>query len=1011
MASIEETIEFVLHGNYETFTRRNEILCNRCNLHLSNEDTQQLECNQCHEHYHLHCSYISTNKFNRMQESEFLCHTCVPEDIKHIKWGNLSGLELFETVDDHYYEVMGWKRNVFKLPSGKVGKSLLDEMNYLITRFNNDDRLSPICIKLLMIIGPLLLQKPSKRSKTKDHVRYLEKRLNLWKMGDIFTLMKECRAIQQRLVKSKQRHEQIEKVFTRLMLKGNVSGALKWISSCNTSILMSDEKVIEELKSKHPCAIDASEEVLYGVEQAIPEEVIFEDIDGRSIYNSAKLTRGAAGPSGIDAEGWRRFLCSKSFGASSGNLCTSIAEMARKIATKQIPSHHLTAYTASRLVPLDKKPGVRPIGIGEVLRRIIGKAIAINFKADIMESTAPLQTCGGIKGGVEAAVHGLREIYEDSNTQCILLVDAENAFNQLNRKAGLHNVGIVCPFIAQYLKNTYKKPSDLFISGSKNVILKSKEGTTQGDNLAMAFYACALMKLVKDLRGHSPDAKSIWYADDSACGGSVEAVFQWWSELQQSGPKYGYFPKVNKTWLIVKPEYQTEARQKFIDINITIEGCRYLGSFIGNDDSKENFIKSSVMKWQKDINALSEIAKTEPQLAYSAYVYGVQRRWNFLTRTTPRISHLLGEIEECIQHVLLPAICGRQISDEDRKIMSLPVRLGGMAIENPGVNAESEYQNSKKVTEQIWRAIVNQNLEYKLNEDEMKMTITHLKKEKNERIKELFSQICENVDEKKKRQLILLNEKGTSSWLTSLPLEEHNFILNKQEFQDGIALRYGLYITDIPKQCICGKENSADHSLICKKGGFVSMRHNSIRDTTAELLGNICKDVVTEPHLMPLSGEHLNPGTNVSDDARLDISARGVWSALDKAFFDVRIIHPNAASNADKPIATMYATHEQEKKRKYNERVLQVEKSTFTPLVFTTTGGMGQECKRLFKRIAQLMAQKHHQNYSDVISWIRKRLSFDLLRTCVIAVRGFRGKPVKEGTLQFSEIDFNLVDQ
>ena len=66
---------------------------------------------------------------------------------------------------------------------------------------------------------------------------------------------------------------------------------------------------------------------------------------------------------------------------------------------------HIRSYTASRLIPLDKNPGVRPVGVGEVLRRIVGKSITTSLKPELIESTGPIQMCAGIKGGVEAAVH------------------------------------------------------------------------------------------------------------------------------------------------------------------------------------------------------------------------------------------------------------------------------------------------------------------------------------------------------------------------------------------------------------------------------------------------------------------------------------------------------------------------------------------------------------------------------------------------------------------------------
>ena len=105
----------------------------------------------------------------------------------------------------------------------------------------------------------------------------------------------------------------------------------------------------------------------------------------------------------------------------------------------------------------------------------------------------------------------------------------------------------------------------------------------------------------------------------------------------------------------------------------------------------------------------------------------------------------------------------------------------------------------------------------------------------------------------------------------------------------------------------------------------------------------------------------------------------------------------------------MYNSHEVEKKYVYNQRVLQVEKGTFTPLVFSTTGGMAPEATKFYKHLANKISRKKNQQYSDVISFIRRRLRFDLLRTCIISLRGFRGHQKTEVAGEIiDELDLNL---
>ena len=112
------------------------------------------------------------------------------------------------------------------------------------------------------------------------------------------------------------------------------------------------------------------------------------------------------------------------------------------------------------------------------------------------------------------------------------------------------------------------------------------------------------------------------------------------------------------------------------------------------------------------------------------------------------------------------------------------------------------------------------------------------------------------------------------------------FNLNKREFRDAIKLRYDWPVDDIPSTCVCGDIFTVDHAMICKRGGFVTQRHNELRDLEADLLSMVCSDVEIEPVLQDISGEQLGRGSNRAPDARLDIHARGFWENQRSAFFD-----------------------------------------------------------------------------------------------------------------------------
>ena len=308
---------------------------------------------------------------------------------------------------------------------------------------------------------------------------------------------------------------EIARGFNRLMLQGKAWQAVRLISNANKGGLLNIDSLIptgededgnvqwkttrEVLRQKHPQGRAPVAEILLPepeINETHHDPNIFERITGEAVKAAANKTQGAAGPSGVDAYAWRRF-CS-SFKSASVDLCNAMAALARSLCTSSVHPESLSAFVACRLIPIDKSPGVRPIGIGEVPRRIIAKSILKVVSNDIQEAAGPLQACAGHEAGCEAAVHAMNEIMSSEETEAILLVDATNAFNTINRQAALHNIGVICPAISTVLNNTYQTPVKLFVTGGG--VVESSEGITQGDPLAMAMYALAVTPLIQRLR-------------------------------------------------------------------------------------------------------------------------------------------------------------------------------------------------------------------------------------------------------------------------------------------------------------------------------------------------------------------------------------------------------------------------------------------------------------------------------------------------------------------------------
>ena len=203
-------------------------------------------------------------------------------------------------------------------------------------------------------------------------------------------------------------------------------------------------------------------------------------MDESLILKAEMLTKGGSGPSGIDVDGWRKILTSRSFGTASSYLCKTFALFVKRLFLKEIKNaESLESFIACRLIQLDERPGLRPIGVGEVLRRIAGKAVMILLKKDVLQAAGSLQLCGGRDAGSEVKLHVVYDIFNGDRTKGILLIDAENAFNSANRKVMLHNLKFICPVIATYISNCCMCSARLFIIGGGELL--SKEGTTYWD--------------------------------------------------------------------------------------------------------------------------------------------------------------------------------------------------------------------------------------------------------------------------------------------------------------------------------------------------------------------------------------------------------------------------------------------------------------------------------------------------------------------------------------------------
>ena len=184
--------------------------------------------------------------------------------------------------------------------------------------------------------------------------------------------------------------------------------------------------------------------------------------------------------------------------------------------------------------------------------------------------------------------------------------------------------------------------------------------------------------------------------------------------------------------------------------------------------------------------------------------------------------------------------------------------------------------------------------------------------------------------------------------------------------------------------------------MTCMMGGFRGLLHNEVRDLVTVLCKDAgYKDVEREPKLQPLQGEQFEyKSAKIEDDARSDVRVRGFWRPWRNVFFDVTACSPFAPSNKGQEMANLYKQAESRKRREYSERIRHVEHADFMSFVISVTGGLGPQATTIINHLATRMAERQEIQRSVVISRIRIRLSFAILRSSLVMLRGSRGPRV-----------------
>ena len=774
--------------------------------------------------------------------------------------------------------------------------------------------------------------------------------------------------------------DQRKKAALSLVHCGELSRASRVLTSQGFAPATDD--TVAQLLSKHPHRMISSHR---------PEETSKVESDSvnpislkkEAFFNAIrKAPRGSgAGPSGWRYEHLNTLL-------ENDLTCELLYLVCSLIAGGKVPNSVLPLLTASRLIALPKaNDDVRPIAIGEVIRRATAKAICSQMNSSFASYFKPIQHGIATPGGAELLVHHLSFLMENNPGLSVLCTDVKNAFNSVSRDSILSQVMKVFPEIYHHVRQMYDSPSTLiYVKGKDIVKLQSEEGVHQGDPLGPVLFSIALQPIIASVQDRHQDTTMLAYLDDVYVVGLPESSISVFDDVKGSLKDVGLTIRDEKCKL-----YYPDAPEHFATtVPITRVGVHVLGTPIG----APSYIQSSCTRVAQDGSSLCSKLKDldDPQCSLLLLRHCHVPKMNHLARTiSPRDVSEAAGIHDLLTRKTFTDIIGLDRLDDTKwKQASLKIKFGGFGLTSirgtapaaflaawahslkelpnrfPSMcrDLENLYQSSPKNDSSTIRSTLYQavsNLPPKSNLDDEEEVIYHTLEEMIKNPRKLQHRLSTDifcmeaatftnriVEEKDAGRMRSLQGRGAGGWLETVPTSDKH-ALKQNEFRLASCLRLGVCLpfSQLLVKCECGAELDREgyHLITCKYGGGPVWTHNTLVSGWSECLSDllICHQI--EPRHRYIHTED-----------RPDITFYDVDSGTTKEI-DVAMAHPwskDTIKGASTTCGYAATKREARKEVKYRKESLPDGSKPFvTPLVFEHFGRWGPKAEEFLNELAK----------------------------------------------------------
>ena len=401
---------------------------------------------------------------------------------------------------------------------------VLHELGDVVTRNNN------VAWTRLFMLAKCCLWQPRRTRGGKRHRNSTQRlpdiitdRLKRWKRGELDSLWKEyVESCRERNLQG-QADPDVASVrrARRLASEGRYARACQTLTTLGVHEV--SDAIWSKLRSLHPSS-PAPEDPSDDLPEA---SYINRDAVLNSMLSFPKDT--APGASLLTPQHLKDAIMCKS-PVLSARVLSVLTSVVNLLASGEATRDIARFMAGGGLTPLRKPDNeVRPIAVGETLRRLVGKCLVRHEEiAPHMEGVfLPSQVGVGISGGAEAVAHAVSRLvgeYGHDPSLALLKIDFENAFNSVSRAALLEAVLAEFPSLARWAWWCYGEHSQLWAGGR---VIESQSGTQQGDPLGPLFFCLLLRRVTAEICHRWPDLKlHVWYLDDGTLVGDRESLKQ-----------------------------------------------------------------------------------------------------------------------------------------------------------------------------------------------------------------------------------------------------------------------------------------------------------------------------------------------------------------------------------------------------------------------------------------------------------------------------------------------------